>query len=37
MIKFKTVKGVHIVTHNGKPMVFATLIEAIKYICGVSR
>ena len=27
---FKSLKGEHIVTINGKPMVFASLIEAIK-------
>lgn len=36
MITLKT-KGKHIVTVNGKPMVFATLIEALKHICGVKR
>ena len=28
----KKVKNTHIVTVNGKPMVFATLIEAIRHI-----
>lgn len=36
-MKLKTSKGIHIVTDNGKPVVFATLIEALKYICGVKR
>ena len=27
---FKSIKGKHIVTINGKPMVFASLIEAIR-------
>ena len=29
---FKSIKGIHIVTDNGKPKVFATLLEALKYI-----
>ena len=33
----KSVKGVHIVTVNGKPMVCATIIEAIKCIGEVSK
>lgn len=37
MITLKTIKGTHIVTVNGKPMVFATLLEALKYIFGVKR
>ncbi len=32
MIKLKSLKGIHIVTVNGTPKVFATLIEALKYI-----
>lgn len=28
----KRIKGVHIVTHNGKPIVFATMMEALKHI-----
>lgn len=32
MINFKTDKGIHIVTVNGTPRVFATLIQALKYI-----
>ena len=31
-MKLKSCKGVHIVTDNGKPKVFATLLEALKYI-----
>ena len=34
-MKLKTSKGMHIVTDNGKPMVFATLLDALKYIFGV--
>ena len=34
---FKSSKGVHIVTENGKPKVFTTLIEAIKHIFGEKR
>ncbi len=30
----KSVRGVHIVYAKGKPMVFATLIEALKYLWG---
>lgn len=36
-INLKSLKGTPIVTINGKPMVFATLTEALKYICGVKR
>lgn len=36
-INLKSIKGTQIVTINGKPMVFATLMEAFKYICGVKR
>jgi hypothetical protein len=36
-INLKSIKGTQIVTINGKPMVFATLTEALKYICGVKR
>ena len=32
MINFRTEKNIHIVTVNGTPRVFATLIEALKYI-----
>lgn len=34
---FKSYKGIHIVTDKGKPMVFATLFEALKYIFEVKR
>lgn len=37
MITLKTIKGTHIVTENGKPKVFATMIEALKYIFEVRR
>lgn len=37
MITLKTIKGVHIVTENGKPMVFATMIEALKHIFEVRK
>lgn len=34
---FKSLKDTHIVTVNGKPRVFATLIEALRYIWGVKK
>ena len=36
-INLKRINREHIVTVNGKPMVFATLIEAFKYIFEVKR
>ena len=33
----KRMNGELIVTENGKPKVFASLIEALKHICGVRR
>ena len=36
-INFKRFNHKHIVTVNGKPMVFTTLIESLKYIFEVGR
>lgn len=37
MITLKSLRGVHIVYDKGKPIVFATLIEALKYSWGAKR
>lgn len=34
MTTLKSLRGVHIVYDKGKPVVFATLIEALKYLWG---
>ena len=36
-ITLKKIKGDIIVTENGKPKIFATLLEALKHIGGVRR